>query len=41
MKAGLFSKVCTKFGASASFKSTVITPSAFKSFALTGPPLLL
>ena len=36
MKAGLFSSVCTRFGFSASFSSTVIAPSALRSAAVTG-----
>ena len=36
MKAGLFSKVCTKLGWSASFKRTVIAPSAPISLQNTG-----
>ena len=36
MKAGLFSSVCTRFGASASFSSTVIAPCALRSRACTG-----
>ena len=36
MKAGLFSSVCTRLGASASLSSTVIAPCAFRSLAVTG-----
>ena len=35
MKAGLFSSVCTRFGASASFNSAAIEPAADRSFAVT------
>ena len=35
-KAGLPSSVCTRLGASASFKSTVIAPAASRSAAVTG-----
>ena len=36
MKAGLFSSVCTRLGARASFNNTDIGPGAFKSLASTG-----
>ena len=36
MIAGLFSRVCTRFGASASLSSTVIAPWAFRSRARMG-----
>ena len=36
MNAGLFSRVCTRLGASASFKSTLMGPGAFRSRACTG-----
>ncbi len=36
MNAGVFSSVCTRFGASASFKSTLIGPAACRSAACTG-----
>ena len=36
MKAGLFSSVCTRFGASASFSSAAIAPCALMSRARIG-----
>ena len=36
MNAGLFSSVCTRFGASASFSSTVIAPAPCRSRAMIG-----
>ena len=36
MNAGLFSRVCTKFGWNASFSKAVIAPSALSCFALMG-----
>jgi hypothetical protein len=36
MKAGLFSSVCTRFGAIASFSNAAIDPAAFSSAASTG-----
>lgn len=39
--AGVFSSVCTKLGFIASFRSTEIAPSAFKSLAVIGSPFSL
>ena len=41
MKAGLFSSVCTRFGAMASFSSTVMEPEAFSWAAVTNSRLLV